>query len=57
MSFYFKQHFLPNCSTVSSFEMTLKFKLQNKTKTKAIFKRESNMHSKLTFKKFKTKSS
>lgn len=37
--------------------MTLKFKLQNKTKTKAIFKRESNMHSKLTFKKFKTKSS
>ena len=35
--------------------MTLKFKLQNKTKTKAIFKRESNMHSKLTFKKFKKK--
>lgn len=37
--------------------MTLKFKLQIKTKTKVIFKRESNMHSKLTFKKFKTKSS
>ena len=35
--------------------MALKFKIQDKTKTKAIFKRESNMHLKLNSKKFKTK--
>ena len=37
--------------TVQLAEMVPEFKLQNKTKTKAIFKRKSNVRLKLTFKK------